>query len=482
VQAKRAQVGYVDTIAYDPRDSSVVYVSASGGVLKSTDAGSTWTLLTSGLTAGGCCLGSAVSVDPFRAGRLYYSLEGRAYVSKDSGITWSSIPIPDNVRNPRVRFDPVIPDATYLYSYEGLYRSLDAGVTWHRLPSPLTEYLSWVIPHPSLAGRVYARTREALLRSDDAGMTWLAPAPPGVDRQYADTSLAVQAGKPDFIVVSGTSGSDLPATLYSTDAGQTWLPVSANRSLDFSFDPSLPNRIYAAGTPTSDAFVAKLDPSGDLVYLTYLGGQGDDAATALAVGQDGSVYIGGTSRSPDFPGAKLRLYNGSAPSLFAAKLDAMGSLVYVSLLNGGGFADSIGGVAADSFGRLYLTAAGGRPRTAFADRFSPEGALEYSTALDPDLGSITVTAGGEAWVVSGTTLTKLDAAGTISANKQLPVFPTKVIADSDLQCLWDRGYRRGISRSARHRRCFPNQHQFRLPQQFRRLVRPPWRGAASLDD
>ena len=432
VQAKRAQVGYVDSIAYDARDPSVVYVSASGGVLKSTDAGSTWTLLTSGLTAGGCCLGGVLAVDPIRAGRLYYSLEGRAYVSKDSGATWSSIPIPDNLRNPRVVADPVIPDAVYLYSYEGLYRSTNAGVSWQRLPLPPTLTLYWVVPHPSLAGRVYARTAEALLRSDDAGMTWRALAPPSVDPRNAETYLAVQAGKPDFVLVSGQSDSSPPATYYSSDAGQTWRPLGVNRLLDFSFDPSRPNRIYAAGTPTSDAFVAKLDPSGEIVYLTYLGGQGNDSATAIAVGQDGSVYIGGTSQSPDFPGTKLRLYNGSAPSLFAAKLDARGSLIYVSLLSGGGFIDSIGGVAADASGHLYVTGAGGRPRTGFVDRFSPDGsAVEFSTSLDPGVGPITLNASGQAWVVSGTTITKLDASGATSTNTQLPIFPVKIVADGE---------------------------------------------------
>lgn len=51
----------------------------------------------------------------------------------------------------------------------------------------------------------------------------------------------------------------------------------------------------------SDAFVAKLDPSGRSVYTTYLGGSDFDGGTATAIGTDGNCVIAGITASADFP-------------------------------------------------------------------------------------------------------------------------------------------------------------------------------------
>ena len=47
------------------------------------------------------------------------------------------------------------------------------------------------------------------------------------------------------------------------------------------------------GAGTQDAFVAKLDSSGRLVWADDMGGTGDDVANAIAVAADGSVYTTG---------------------------------------------------------------------------------------------------------------------------------------------------------------------------------------------
>jgi len=50
-----------------------------------------------------------------------------------------------------------------------------------------------------------------------------------------------------------------------------------------------------------DAFVAKLNPVGSaLVYMTYLGGSGDDAADAIAVDGQGNACLTGFTDSPNF--------------------------------------------------------------------------------------------------------------------------------------------------------------------------------------
>lgn len=56
------------------------------------------------------------------------------------------------------------------------------------------------------------------------------------------------------------------------------------------------------GGGNSDAFVLKLNSSGsDLVWSTYLGGTGDDAAYGLALDSHRNAYVAGWSCSPNFP-------------------------------------------------------------------------------------------------------------------------------------------------------------------------------------
>jgi Beta-propeller repeat len=112
--------------------------------------------------------------------------------------------------------------------------------------------------------------------------------------------------------VTGDSGSgDFPATAGSSD-------TSLN-----------------GGT---DAFVAKLDAAGsDVVYSTYVGGISNDQGQGLAVQSDGTVFVTGTTSSPDYP-STADAYDGSlggGSDAFVTEVDAAGSaLVYSSFLGG----------------------------------------------------------------------------------------------------------------------------------------------------
>lgn len=84
--------------------------------------------------------------------------------------------------------------------------------------------------------------------------------------------------------------------------------------------------------PCRNAFVMKLDPSGGVVFATYLGGSGDPSVTAIAVDSNGNVYVAGSVAGdfPVTPGAAFSSGGG-----FIAKLSASGSqLVYSTRLPG----------------------------------------------------------------------------------------------------------------------------------------------------
>jgi hypothetical protein len=184
----------------------------------------------------------------------------------------------------------------------------------------------------------------------------------------------------------------------------------------------------------SDAFVAKLNPSGSaLVYATFLGGSGYDAGQGIAVDGAGNAYVTGFTVSTDFPTANAlqsRCNNcslaggvpgqGVSSDAFVTKLNPAGSTLVYSTYLGGSGADTGSSIAVDPPGNAYVTGytaskdfptmnplqannAGGYD--AFVTKLKADGStLVYSTYLggsDNDLGfAIAVDPAGSATVAT----------------------------------------------------------------------------------
>ncbi|MFO0907368.1 MAG: SBBP repeat-containing protein [Isosphaeraceae bacterium] len=111
-----------------------------------------------------------------------------------------------------------------------------------------------------------------------------------------------------------------------------------------------------------DGFLAVFDASlsGDasLIYSTYLGGSGRDAAYGVAIDPQGNALVTGTTASTDFPSRQGLTFGGTGRNAFLARFDISQSgntsLVETSLF--GGLADQAEarGVAVDSQGNVYF--------------------------------------------------------------------------------------------------------------------------------
>lgn len=159
-------------------------------------------------------------------------------------------------------------------------------------------------------------------------------------------------------------------------------------------------RFYAGGSAASggDAFVAKLSPEGRVLFFTYLGGTGNDGASAIALGPDGSIYVTGVTDSPDFPtrNAARRFISG-VPSpyylpiypydVFVARIAPDGSRLIYSTYLGGSFADQSTGIAVDQDGSAYVTGfteSSDFPRRAGLNSTNMAGSDAFLTKVAPD--------------------------------------------------------------------------------------------------
>lgn len=140
---------------------------------------------------------------------------------------------------------------------------------------------------------------------------------------------------------------------------------------------------------SSDVFVARLTADGTLVWNTFLGGNGSDYDGFVAVDGAGNIFVTGVSTAAW--GTPLRSHEGGGTDAFVARLNPDGSLVWMTFLGGSGLdfpKDIAVGPGGDVLVAGASTAAWGVPIRAFAGdtdafvaRLTPDGTLSWNTFL-----------------------------------------------------------------------------------------------------
>ena len=95
-----------------------------------------------------------------------------------------------------------------------------------------------------------------------------------------------------------------------------------------------------------------LNESAPLAWNTFMGGSGDDHGTGMAVDGSGNIYV--TGNSDAIWGSPVRAFTDSSDDAFVAKLDPSGSLLWNTFLGGSG-SDFGYGIAVDGSGNVYVT-------------------------------------------------------------------------------------------------------------------------------
>ncbi|MFN7921345.1 MAG: SBBP repeat-containing protein [Bryobacteraceae bacterium] len=148
----------------------------------------------------------------------------------------------------------------------------------------------------------------------------------------------------------GGGRTDLVTGLAVQPSGNVFIAGSTDSS-DFPASGGFQTALSGTGFASPpDAFVAKLSPTGTLVYGTYLGGSGNDIAFALTVDTAGNAYVAGSTDSPGFPGST----SAAEENAFVSKIGPAGNTLSFTMILGGNQPDQAYGIAVDPSG-IYVT-------------------------------------------------------------------------------------------------------------------------------
>ena len=239
----------INTLAASPLfgTDSMVLVATNDGVFRSTDGGVTWSA-TTGIPSGR--VGGLVFSPRFSTDNAVYAITDQSGVfrSSDRGVTWSAIATSD------------LPTTTYLgmtavdgrgpaihlfvWTPDHLYVSDDRGTTWSRLtgvitlPSGFTVSAVAVDPEWRNADRLWIGSEEdGIYRTTNAGTSYTQVLTSPGDRLGKINVIKVSpVVKQDGEIVAGTEKRGLyrsrPVTSGDVGAASTWVVKSVNLDLN----------------------------------------------------------------------------------------------------------------------------------------------------------------------------------------------------------------------------------------------------------
>jgi uncharacterized protein (TIGR03437 family) len=398
-------------ILVDPKNSSRVYAccvvrlaSTQSAIFRTDDSGNTWVEGGQGPTAGSSGIW-APQIDG--SGVLYASWWGGLVRSADAGQTWTSVPLPAGAATTgysagSLAIDPF--GALLLVNDDGtLFRSSDSGATWTSTSGP------W---QPG-ARILYASGSIVYVGSPYTGSV-----------QHAFAAKLDTGGSILWATLLAGSSHDEARAIAVDETGNAYI-AGRTDSLDFPLANPYQRMKGSGHGSGFDAFLSKISSDGtSLLYSSFLGGSGDDVGQAVAVDAADNAYIAGGTAWDDFPtvNAIQAVPGNRSGASFVSQFDASGrNLLFSTYLSGTAnwpFNDSTKAIALDTGGALWVAgqtgaigfplvnpvqpAIGSAP-TGYISRLVPGAkgfTLDFSTYLGGNNDTITALApaAGSLWV------------------------------------------------------------------------------------
>jgi photosystem II stability/assembly factor-like uncharacterized protein len=277
--------GRIVDVAVDPRDGRVWYIAtASGGVWKTTNAGTTFTPLFDGENSFsiGC-----VTIDPNDSLTIWVgsgennsqrsvSYGDGVYKSTDGGKSWTNAGLGKSEHIGKIVVDPRDSNVVYVAAQgplwspggdRGLYKTTDGGKTWKAVLS-ISENtgVTDVVLDPSNPDTLYAASYQrrrhvytlinggpesAIYKSTDAGATWNKLTKGLPKENMGRIGLAIPKQQPKTVYAIIEAARKAGGFFRSQDGGGNFEKMSkysgggAQYYAEIFVDPNVPERIYA---------------------------------------------------------------------------------------------------------------------------------------------------------------------------------------------------------------------------------------------
>ena len=316
----QAASGRLAGVAASPTDPSTYYVAAAGGgVWKTTNAGASWKPMTDSQQT--LAMG-AIAVAPTN-GNILYAGTGEADNSGDSqpgvgilrstdaGATWTLSQGPGNIffnsglTTSKIAVDPTNPNVVYaamanlgenkgFRAGTGIYKSTDGGVTWANTTASINTNVAYsdVAINPKspstltmAIGSVFGSNDNGVYQSTNAGQTWTLLNIGKANTDFGRISVAVSPSNPQVVytTVESVSTSGVLLVARTDNGGTSWTDVT-------------PSVNYMGGQGWYDQW-ASVNPTNSA--NVFVGGSAGDSSPILESLDSGATWsqIGQSSSS-----------------------------------------------------------------------------------------------------------------------------------------------------------------------------------------
>lgn len=370
--------GRIADFAVNPNNHSEYYVAtASGGLWKTTNSGTTWSPLADTIQA--YAMGCVV-IDPTNSNVVWLGTgennHQRAlgwgtgvYKSEDGGQNWKFMGLKDSRQIGDIVVDPKNPNTVYVAAEgsvwgpggeRGLYKTIDGGKTWNKVLN-ISENtgVNNVVMDPRDSNLLYATSEQrrrhtytkigggpetAVYKTTDGGATWEKIMKGLPKSDMGGTGIAISPVNPDvvYLIAEAAEGGGF---FRSTNRGATWEKMSDHFAQgqyynEIYCDPKDVNKVYSVET------VTQVTEDAGKTWKAFGNNQRhvDDHALwidpkdteHILIGGDGGVY-------ETFDGGKNFLYKCNLPVTQFYRVNTDNELPFYNIYGGTQDNNSFGG-------------------------------------------------------------------------------------------------------------------------------------------
>ena len=274
-----------------PSDPKIMVLGALDGVYRTTDGGSTWTLIS---PEGSKEIHEveSVAIDPANPQIIYAGTWHLPWKTVDGGAHWTNMKegIIDDSDVFSIIVDPADSKDIFLSACSGIYRSTNQGERFEKIQGiPSAARRTRVLMQdPKALGTVFAGTTEGLWKTSDAGRTFLRNGDPG----WVVNDVNIDSANSNRVLLA----TDRTGVLLSTDGGLTFTPsnkgFSSRQIAAVAQDRNTPSHIYVGVVNDKTAGGVFFSTDGGLNWRQHAAGLDGADIFSLTEAPDGTVLAG----------------------------------------------------------------------------------------------------------------------------------------------------------------------------------------------